>query len=71
MGRLPIAAIECSYREVDQLLKEQFIHGLNNKAMLDEIIRELIAKIIMSRQLAIMCWYGPKESKHKGHRQPY
>ena len=44
MGRLCVAAAECNYREVDQQLKEQFIHGLNDKIMLDEVIRELTAK---------------------------
>ena len=44
MGRLQEAAAECNYREVDRQLKEQFIHGLNDKSMLDEVIRELTAK---------------------------
>ena len=44
MGRLLVVAAECSYKEVDQQLKEQFIHGLNDKTMLDEVIRELTAK---------------------------
>ena len=44
MGRLHVAVAECNYREVDQQLKEQFIHGLNDKIMLDEVIRELTAK---------------------------
>ena len=44
MGRLCIAVAECSYGEVDQQLKQQFIHGLNDKTMLDKIIRELTAK---------------------------
>ena len=44
MGRLRIAAAECSYKEIDRQLKEQFIHGLNDKAMLDEVVRELTAK---------------------------
>ena len=35
---------ECNYREVVRQLKEQFIHGLNDKSMLDEVIRELMAK---------------------------
>ena len=35
---------ECNYREVDRQLKEQFIHGLNDKSMLDEVITELTAK---------------------------
>ena len=39
MGRLRIAAAECNYKEIHRQLKEQFIHGLNNKAMLDEIVR--------------------------------
>ena len=41
MGRLRVAAIECNYQEVDRQLKEQFIHGLNDKNMLEEIIKEL------------------------------
>ena len=44
MGRLCVAATECNYREIDQQLKEQFIHWLNDKVMLDEVIRELTAK---------------------------
>ena len=31
MGRLWVAAVECNYQEVDRQLKEQFIHGLNDK----------------------------------------
>ena len=44
MGRLHVAAAECYYREIDRQLNEQFIHGLNDKVMLDEVIRELTAK---------------------------
>ena len=44
MGRLWLAAVECSYKEVDRQLKEQFIHGLNDRVMLDEIVRELMVK---------------------------
>ena len=43
MGRLHIAAVECNYQEVDRQLKEQFIHSLNDKHMLGEIIKELMA----------------------------
>ena len=43
MGRLHVAAVECNYQEVDRQLKEQFIHGLNDKYMLQEIIKELTA----------------------------
>ena len=35
----------CNYRELYRQLKEQFIHGLNDKCMSNEIIRELTAKI--------------------------
>ena len=41
MGRLWLAAVECNYQELDRQLKEQFIHGLNDKQMLGEIIKEL------------------------------
>ena len=44
MGRLRIAAAECNYKEIDRQLKEQFIHGLNDKTILDEVVRELMAK---------------------------
>ena len=43
MGKLCIVAVECNYQEVDRQLKEQFIHGLNDKYMLEEIIKELMA----------------------------
>ena len=41
MGKLHVVAVECNYREVDRQLKEQFIHGLNDKYMFKEIIKEL------------------------------
>ena len=41
MGRLWLSAIECNYKEIDRQLKEQFIHGLNDTEMLEEIIKEL------------------------------
>ena len=41
MGRLCIATVECNYQEIDRQLKEQFFHGLNDKHMLEEIIKEL------------------------------
>ena len=44
MGKLRIAVAECNYKEIDRQLKQQFIHGLNDKAMLDEVVRELTAK---------------------------
>ena len=44
MGRLWIVVVECNYKEVDRQLREQFIHGLNDRVMLDEIVRELMAK---------------------------
>ena len=44
VARLWIAAVECNYKEVDRQLKEQFIHGLNDRVMLDEIVRELTTK---------------------------
>ena len=44
MGRLRVVAAECNYKELDHQLKEQFIHGQNDKMMLDEVIRELTTK---------------------------
>ena len=34
--RLCVASVECNYQEVDRQLKEQFIHGLNDKYMLEK-----------------------------------
>ena len=42
MGRLHVTAVVCSYQEVDRQLKEQFIHSLNDKHRLEEIIKELM-----------------------------
>ena len=39
-----MVAAEYGYKEVDRQLKEQFIHGVNDKIMLDEIIRELMSR---------------------------
>ena len=36
------------YQEVDRQLKEQFIHGLNDNYMLEEIIKELTATKVMT-----------------------
>ena len=32
---------QCNYHELDRQLKEQFVHGLNDKEMLGKIIKEL------------------------------
>ena len=44
LGWLHMAAAEYGYKEIDRQLKEQFIQGLNDKIMLDEIIRELTSR---------------------------
>ena len=44
-----MVAAECNYKEIDCQLKEQFIHGLNDKTMLDKVIRELTTKTSMNR----------------------
>ena len=41
IGRLCIAAVECNHQEVNRQLKEQSIHGLNDKSMLEEKIKEM------------------------------
>ena len=41
MGRLWVEAVECNCQEFDRQLKEQFMHGLKDKSMLEEIIKEL------------------------------
>ena len=48
MGWLHMAAAECGYKEIDRQLKEQFIHGLNNKIMLDKITRELTSEDVLA-----------------------
>ena len=44
MGRLCVAVAECNYKEIDSQINEHFIHGLNDKTMLEEVIRELTAR---------------------------
>ena len=41
MGRLRTAVVKYNYKEIDRLLKECFIGGLNDEKMQSEIIREL------------------------------
>ena len=41
MGRLHMVAVECNYQKIDRQIKGKFIHGLNDKYMLKEIIKEL------------------------------
>ena len=56
---------ECNYKEIDCQLKEQFIHGLNDKNMLDEVIRELIAKHINEQTTSedVLIWAKRVEAK--------
>ena len=42
IGRLRATAAECNYQEIDRQLKEQYVHRLNEKEMLAEMIRELM-----------------------------
>ena len=44
MGRLQVVVVECNYKEIDYQLKEQLIHELKDKMMLDKVIRELTTK---------------------------
>ena len=66
MGRLHVAAVECNYREVDRQIKEQFIHGLNDKCMLKETIKELT---ITRDNDQITSESGPSLGKKGGDRE--
>ena len=61
-----MAAAECGYKEVDRQLKEQFIHSLNDKIMLDEIIGELTSRTgnVQTTSEDVLVW--AKGSKHRG-----
>ena len=39
MGRLCLKAAECNYKEHDSWLKEQFIGGINDEEITQELIR--------------------------------
>ena len=43
MGKLQTKVAECKYRDPDRLLTEQFIGGLNNEDMTNEILRQVTA----------------------------
>ena len=49
MGFLRIKANECKSKENDTSLKEQFIYGKENNAIMAEIIREVTAVKITSK----------------------
>ena len=53
-----MVAAECNYKEIDCQLKEQFIHGLNDKTMLDKVIRELTTKNINEQMTSedVLIW---------------
>ena len=44
MRRLCIKAEECNYKEHDRFLKIQFINGINDEEITQEIIKELSAQ---------------------------
>ena len=71
MGRLHMAAVESNYQDIDRQLKEQFIHGLNDKHMLEEIIKELTVTSNDDHIMSEVYLPGQKELGHKGHRQQY
>ena len=41
MGRLRTKAAQCQYKEHDSLLTKQFINGINDDGMQDEILKEV------------------------------
>ena len=43
MGRFCIKAAECTYKEYDGWVKEQFINGINNEEITHIIIKGLTA----------------------------
>ena len=52
MGCLCMAAAECGYKEIDRQLKEQFIHRLNDRVMLDEMVSG-VKKAVSKRQTQV------------------
>ena len=58
MGWLWMAAVECGYKEVDRQLREQFIHGFNDKIMLVEIIIELTSRTgnVPMKSKGVLAW---------------
>ena len=68
--RLRVTPIVCNYQEVDRQLKEQFIHGLNYKNMLEEIIKELMTVKSDQQTTSGNVYHGQRGWKHKGLKQP-
>ena len=58
IGWLQMAAAECGYKEVDRQFEEQLIHGLNDKIMLDEMIRELRSRTgnVQATSKDVLAW---------------
>ena len=63
MGRLQPSAIECNYKELHGQLKEQFIHGLNDTAMLGKTIWELTKIKENEKNHELKCVILGKESQ--------
>ena len=60
-----MAAAECGYKEVHRQLKERFIHGLNDKIMLNEIIRELTSRTsnVQTTSRDVLVWVKRVEAQ--------
>ena len=67
MQRLHMVAAECGYKEIDRQLKEQFIHSLNDKDMLGEIIKELTTKNNDEQTTSegVLVWAKREAQRHK------
>ena len=64
-GRLRTAAVECKYKEVDRQLKEQFIHGVNDDEILEEVARELTkyGEDVTIPSESVLAWARSVEAK--------
>ena len=63
-----MVAAECGYKEIDRHLKEQFIHGLNDKGMLGKIIKELTIKSNNEQTTSKGMLALAKGLRHRGHK---
>ena len=56
IGRLKMKATECMYKEKDRRLKEQFIKGINDKSVTNEIIKDFTSiKTPVKKQVNRYC----------------
>ena len=70
MGGLPIKVAKYNYKKHDRWLKEQFIHGIYEEEIMNEIIKELTTQRNMSeRDSAQELMWAERVEAHRAQKK--